>query len=134
GEADVFLDLFTEGAGAKGREASAKLQIAQDFIADAADELFFERFNVAEDVGVDEGGEAVKFQQDGLEGGGCQQRLVGVFNGVMQGVGGFCFGLVYIPQTVSFVYDDEIPRDAANLVFVLCGELIRDNNDSVALV
>ena len=126
GVADVLDHLLAEGALADGGEPGPQVgeQHGGEFFG-LFGVAFAERLFAAEDMLVDEGGEAEEFHQRVLQRRGGEQNLGAVAEGVAQGAGDLVVFLVDVAQPVGFVDDHQIPRHSRDFGGATPGELVR---------
>jgi len=129
GVLDELDDLAAQGPRAEGLQAAAKLsQVAADVRV-----LRAERREVAEDVFVNDGGQAVEFQERVLERGGCGQDFLAAFECPSDILPHLVALPVAVPQLMSLVDDAEVPLDGVNLRSMTTGEVQRGDRDCVGV-
>ena len=87
---------------------------------------------VPEGVFVDEGNEAVEFEEGVLERSGGEEELAGAVKSGAQGVGGLVVRFVNVAQAMGFIDDDEIPG-TFDQVFLLVGGKLEGADDDFGL-
>lgn len=94
GVANELKDLVAQSAMAEGAQALFELGVVLGGLE--AGVLGFEGFAVAEGIFVDEGDEAVEFEEGVLKWGGGEEDFAGAVESGAKSVGGFVLGFVNV--------------------------------------
>jgi len=125
--ADIRQDLPAESALANRPDALPKRPVVVWRVHPR--KLAAKALQITESVFVDDADETVELEQRVLQGCGSKKRLLPIRESRLDGVRDFIACLVDIPQTMSFINDNEIPRRLPDIGIFGSSELVGAEND-----
>ena len=126
---DILKDLAAEHAVAEGgKPLSQGSQVAAGVC-----ELGAEGWEVAEEAIIDQGGQAVEFDERVLERGGGEEDFLAAFGGAPDRLTEAVALAVAVPELVGLIHHDEVPRNRLDHPGHAGGVVIRADNDLVLL-